>query len=213
MSRIVDAYFEIVPYNPARHGIPIENLRATSRHGNILFLFGMFFAALAAVLYIFMIHNATEPPSQLASWGVWGILAMAILFMVVGLYFILAARERNAAVYRLRNSGKGRVTRGVITAVRNTYRLFGKTPFTSKGDMMGGMDTGWFFQVTYKFEDKGGNLRIATGTIPDLVGPQRHKRMETTRVLDMEMPRRGQHVDVLFDAEMSVILKLVAQTF
>jgi len=173
----------------------------------------MVFFVIAVVMYIFLIHRSEYDPETLVFWGTWGILGLGVIFVVVGLYFILGVRERNASINRLKNSGKGKVTRGVIKHVRNTYRVFGRTPFTQKGDMMGGMDTGWFFQVTYTFEDKGGNIRSAMGIIPDLVGPQRHKRADTTRVLDMEMPRRGQHVYVLFDCDNSVILKLVAQAF
>jgi len=203
--------FDIVQYNPARHGHSIENDRATHRNGNIFFLIGIIGLVLSVVMYIFLIHNS-EGSTEFIIWVGFGLVfGVSLIFIVTGLYFILEVRDRNAAIRRLKAYPNAKVTRGVISNVRNTYRVFGRTPFTNKGDMMGGMDTGWFFRVTYTFQDLSGRVRTATGIIPDLVGPQRHKRTDAARIIDTEMPRRGQHVDVLFSSDTSAILKLVSQ--
>ena len=202
--------FEIVPFNPARHGTPIESFRASSRTGIIFLLIGIVMVVAAVLLYAFAINGVADVAGGIWA-GFWIALAGGAIFMVIGLYNILDVRDRNAVIRRLQQPGQGRVTRGTVKSVRNTYKIFGRTPFTSAGDMMGGAETGWFFQVTYVFEDASQTLRTATGVIPDLVGPKR-RQMQNNTFLDPNMPRAGQHVDVLFDVDDSAMLRLVPAT-
>ena len=45
--------------------------------------------------------------------------------------------------------------------------------------------------------------------IPDLVGPKRHRDRQQQIFNDPNVPRIGQHVDIIFDKDSSVVLRIV----
>jgi len=194
----------IEPFNPARHGGILESQRQHNRSGITLFILGAVLVAAAfMVLFFFMRgRNATGLVHALF----WIPLGLGILFGCIGIFNMASASSFKSMITRLRRDGL--VTRGSVQHVRHTYRWFGRTRGANRGDTIG-MDTGWFFVVTYKFEDDLGRMRKATGTIPDLLGPKRQNTPNQSTFLDPNMPRVGHMVDVLFDYSDSVILRLV----
>jgi len=195
----------IEPFSPARHGAVIENMRMKQRSGVRFLIIGIVCLVLAVVF--FNIHFRSEAESVFWLVGMWFTIVVGLVLTYLGLANMLDGRNFNARVRELEKNGL--VTRGSITAVRHRYVIFGSTLGTRGNRYTMVMDTGWYYKVTYSFEDDIGRLRTATGFIPDLVGAKRHADRNQQIILDQNLPRVGQRVDVLFDPEESVILRIV----
>ena len=197
----------IEPYNPARHGGILESNRTQNRSGITMFMLGAVLVAVGIIVFFFMIRGR-EP--QALVYVLFAIpLLLGILFGSIGIFNMASASTFNSNINRLRKSGF--VTRGAIQHVRHVYRWFGRTRGTNSGDAIH-LDTGWFFVVTYKFEDDLGRMRKSTGNIPDRLGPKRQNTPNQSTFIDPQQPRVGHMVDVLFDYDDSVILRLIPAT-
>lgn len=198
---------ESVPFNPAQHGGVNESWRAHSRSGTMFFIFGILFIVGALLFWFFGWARATGDVHVGVQVGFWLCLALGIILFVVGVWNLMTAQAFNSRVRLLKREGY--VTRGSIVSVRHTYRLFGATWGTGNGDL-GGRDSGWFFKVRYAFTDHTGRQRKAYGVIPDPLGPKRRNTPQQQTFIDPGMPRVGHNVDVLFNVDESVILRIVA---
>ncbi|MCL2850783.1 MAG: hypothetical protein FWE01_00260 [Firmicutes bacterium] len=198
----------IEPFNPARHGGVLESYSMKSRSGITLFLIGAVLVAIAFFVFFFAIRGSGGASPAIHALF-WIPLGLGVLFFGIGVYNMIGAQNFNSTVRRLRQEGF--VTRGSIQSVRHTYRWFGRTRGANRGDTIG-MDTGWFFVVSYKFEDDLGRIRKSTANIPDLLGPKRQNTPNQSTFIDPNMPRVGHMVDVLFDYSDSVVLRLVPAT-
>jgi len=168
-------------------------------------------ASLALALLFFNLHfRGNSPDHSMFLIGMWITIIFGGIMTFLGLGNILDARCFNARVQQLQNGGS--VSRGSITAVRHRWILFGSTLGTRGGRYTMVMDTGWYYRVSYTFEDELGRLRKCTGLIPDLVGPKRHGDRNQQIIHDQNLPRIGQRVDVLFNPDESVILRIVDAT-
>ena len=202
----------IEQYNPAQHGGVIESYRAISRSGTILVIFSLLVLALAAGLgYFFYFSDFSLDVGQLGIVLFWMALGLGFLFMFLGIRDLANASAFTDRRERLIGPGNNSlVSRGSVTIVRSTYKFFGRTLGTRDGDILGNVDTGWYFKVTYIFDDANGNQRRATGIIPDRLGPKRSEASQT--FIDPHMPRVGQRVDVVFDDYESLILRFITPT-
>jgi len=196
-----------VPFNPAQHGGILESYRMKSRSGITLFIMGAFCVAIALLVFFTLIRGRSPDNSIYALFGIP--LGLGILFAIIGIYNMTRSQAFNARVRTLRQNGL--VARGSVQHVRHAFRWFGRTFGAGRGDQVG-MDTGWFWVVTYKFEDDLGRMRKATGIVPDRLGPKRRNTPNQSTFLDPEMPRVGHLVDILFDYDESVILRLIPVT-
>jgi len=192
----------IEPFNPARHGGVLESFSAHSRSGFISLFIGIFSLVTSFFVFFLWFGNST-----MVNVLFWLLLLIGIVFTVFGIFEVTSAQEFNSRVRRLKNDGD--VTRGSIQSVHHTYRFFGRTMGTGRGDSIG-METGWYFKIWYTFDD-GVKLRRATGIIPDELGPKRRNTSSST-FLDNNRPRTGMMVDVLFDNADSVVLRLIDPT-
>ncbi|MCL2847025.1 MAG: hypothetical protein FWE38_05040 [Firmicutes bacterium] len=194
----------IEPYNPALHGGVSESYMNINRNGLIFTVIGiLFIAAAIVVLNIFGFGYSGVPLTNLLFWL---LLGFGILLTIIGAVNIAEANRHRALVRELKAGGY--VTRGSIHRVAHTYRLFGKTRQTSSGDLMA-RDTGWFYKVTYAFQDQNEKIRKATGIIPDPIGPKRGTNPNQQTFLDFHRPRIGLRVDVLFNDDGSLILRII----
>ena len=185
----------------------MEDYRNISRSGTIWIIMGIV-CLILAILFFMLWQNADDGGLQLTAF--WLFLGVAVLFIALGGANLSDANAFRGRVRYLTTSGNGKVTRGAIVAVRSRYAVWGRNRGTQAGDSMGGMDTGYFFKVDYVFEAKG-KQRRATGLVPDLLGPNRRNNSANT-FIDPNMPRVGMMVDVLFNADKSVMLRIMPPT-
>ena len=193
-------------YNPARHGGVMEDFRNIARSGTMWFIGGVFTLMLAG-LFFFLWINSDSETNTMQSAAFWLCLGIAILFIALGSANIADAQAFRSRVRYLTTMGRGNVTRGSILGVRSRVAIWGRTRWTQEGDSMGNVDTGYFFKVDYAFEVNG-KQRRATGVVPDLLGPKRRSNTANT-FIDPNMPRVGMRVDVLFNKDKSLMLRIM----
>lgn len=192
----------VTPFNPAQHGRVIESYSSIGRNGILWFLIGTLLFVLSIICFVFRSVDGLIVLS-----GIF--FGCAIISLAVGITDMASAQSFNSRVRHLK-SGGGLVARGTIQSVRHTYRMLGRTRGTRTGDSIG-IDTGWFFKVTYVFEDDKGRQRRSEGIIPCALGPKRRQTAGQT-FLDPNAPRVGMFVDVLFDNDEAAILRLIQPT-
>ncbi|MCL2755570.1 MAG: hypothetical protein FWE45_00780 [Firmicutes bacterium] len=199
----------IEPFNPATHGGVLESYRMILRAGVRFLIIGVVALVLAVVLWNLYFRRVGDA-QQFFLIGMWVTLIIGVAMTFLGLGNVLDGRSFNSRVRELEKDGK--VTRGTIKTVRHRYIILGSTLGTRDGRYSMVMDTGWYYKVQYSFVDEYGRLRKATGLVPDLVGSKRHESKNQQIILDANLPRVGQNVDVLFDYENSAILRIITAT-
>jgi len=192
-------YYEIVHYSEAMHGGVVESYSAHSRSGTLSCLFG--FSCLVVSLIVFFMWYGTTLPNLVF----WLTLACGIGLTAHGVSELMTCSSFRQRVKNLKYDGD--VTFGTVRSVYHAYRLWGRTIGTSKGDVVG-VETGWYWKVWYTFYD-GVQYRKSVGIIPDDVGPQRTKSNDrSSTFLDLDRPKKGSTVEVLFNCSESVILRI-----
>jgi len=192
-------YYEIETYSEAKHSGVMESYGAHSRSGTISLLFGIVCLVLAFIVF-FMWYGSALPNLLF-----WILIAAGLGLSALGITELMACSAFNQRVKKLKDDGD--VTFGTIRSVHHTYRLWGRTLGTSKGDIVG-IETGWYWKVWYTFHD-GVQYRKSVGVIPDDIGPQRTRSNDrSSTFLDESRPKKGSKVEVLFNCSESVILRV-----
>ena len=183
-------------------------MRGATRSGTHFVFIAIVVFLIAVVIGYFAFASVYQP--------VQGLMALFFITLIIGfvcigmgVFNLSRGSDFNNRVRRLKQSGY--VERGSIVRVSSGYFFLGRTRGTNDGDSAGGMDTGWFFRVTYVFEDPRGGERRAIGLVPDFFGPKR-QNTNNQSAIDPHRPRIGMRVDVLFDNYDSVMLRTIPAT-
>ncbi|MCL2570229.1 MAG: hypothetical protein FWE16_03425 [Firmicutes bacterium] len=199
----------MVPFNPAQHGASIENYGMVRRAGFRFTMVGAVILAFSLGIFVWANFFGDSQNPWLEIYLPLILLAFGFIFTFIGAMRLSRAAYFEYRLGRLRQNGM--VTRGTVKRFRHEFILFGANRRWWQTRQSLVEETGWYYNVTYTFEDMDGQLVTRSARIIDRVGPKNLQPNQQT-VIDPNIPRVGMFVDVLFDDYSSTILRLIPPT-